>query len=69
MYGNNIYGHMMQKGEVGELDGNDSGLCPVASLNSSDWGHAETRQNSASNAGLLFRDANTQLLRQMAAEY
>jgi hypothetical protein len=70
MHGNNINGHVMQTGDgVGGLDGNDSGLCPVASFNSSDAGYAGTAQNSVSNAGLLFRDAKTQLPRQRAAEY
>jgi hypothetical protein len=39
------------------------------SFRSSDAGYAATAQNSKSNAGLLFRDAKTQLPRQMAAEY
>jgi hypothetical protein len=69
MHGNNINGHVMQTGdEVGELDGNDSGLCSVVGFSGSVDGHAENRRNS-SNAGLLFRDSNTQLLRQMAEEY
>jgi hypothetical protein len=54
---------MQTDDEVGQLDGNDTGLCSVAGFNSS-VGHEET-----SHSELLFRDANTQLIRQMAAEY